>query len=119
MPQYRQFLIVPQHLIVRLPNQPERRPLRLPTERERKLIRDIKWTALLFVFFGSPPSLSDRLLMIAGLPQELEQRYGFVLSLDGWMVKLDPEILEYPLNAIEYAAAREDFATVCRIITRR
>jgi hypothetical protein len=109
-PRYQLF--VPQHLIVRLPSQLERRPARLPTEPERKLIQKAIW----WVILGESPPLFDRLCLIPRLMQELEQRYGLVLTLDGWMVKLDPEILEYPLNAIEYAAAQQDIATVRRII---
>jgi hypothetical protein len=115
-PQYQLF--VPQHLIVRLPSLPGRRPVRLPTEPERKLIQELKWKSIWFVILGESPPLFDRLRLIGRLMHQLEQRFGFVLTLNGWMVKLDPEILEYPLSAIEYAAAQQDIATVRRISTR-
>jgi hypothetical protein len=58
------------------------------------------------------------LRLIGCLMKMLEKDSSVVLTLDGWMVKLDPEILEYPLSDIEYAAAKQDIATVRGICTR-
>lgn len=113
---YSPHILVPQHVVVRRPNQPERQPFRKLTESERKAVEKLPGATLWFALLGSPP-LSDRLRYLACMLQEFEQCFGLVLTSDGWMIKLDPEILEYPLNAIEYEAAQQDFASACRIIS--
>lgn len=112
---YSPHLLVPQHVVVQWPNQPERQAFRELTEPERKEVEKLPRAALWFALLGSPP-LSERLRYLASMLQEFEQ-YGLVLTSVGWMIKLDQEILEYPLNAINYEAAQQDFAAACRIIS--